>query len=140
MPTLAELADKTRSAAELYMTTQRPAGRTATFPLWFVHDGERLYALTADSSSEVWDVRASNRVMVAIGAPDSEDRLPMQADVMEGDEWVSQMVPHCWRRSTAPTTPSAWPAPPPPPTPAATSSSSSSRCKAGRRPRSLRVS
>ena len=93
MPTLAELADKTQSAAELFMTTQRPAGRTATFPLWFVHDGERLYALTADSSSEVWDVRASNRVMVAIGAPDSEDRLPMQADVMEGDEWVSQMVP-----------------------------------------------
>ncbi len=93
MPTLAELADRTQSSAELFMTTQRPAGRTATFPLWFVHDGERLYALTADSSSEVWDVRASNRVMVAIGAPDSEDRLPMQADVMEGDEWVSQMVP-----------------------------------------------
>ena len=93
MSTLAELADRTQSAAELFMTTQRPAGQTATFPLWFVHDGERLYSLAADSSSEVWDVRASNRVMVAIGAPDSEDRLPMQADVMEGDEWVSQMVP-----------------------------------------------
>ena len=93
MPTLAELADRTESAVELFMTTQRPAGQTATYPLWFVHDGERLYALAADSSTEVWDVRASGRVLVAIGTPDSEDRLAMQADVMQGDDWVGQMIP-----------------------------------------------
>ena len=93
MSNLSVLIESAPAVTELFMTTQRSAGETATYPLWFVHDGDRLYALSAASSSEVWDVRTSSQVLVAIGAPDSDQRLIMQADIMDGEEWVGQMIP-----------------------------------------------
>ena len=92
MTTLTELADKTKTTHELWLTTQRPSNTTATFPLWFIHDGERLYVLSADSSSEVWDVKRSPDVDVAIGAADSTDRLAMTADIMDDPSWVPMML------------------------------------------------
>ncbi len=92
MPTLDQLVDKTQVAEELWMTTRRPDGGSASYPLWFVHDGQRLYILTARSSSEVWDVKRDSRVDVAIGAPDGSDRLAMIADVMEEESWVPMMM------------------------------------------------
>lgn len=92
MATLAELGEKTKVAEELFMTTRRPGGAKATFPLWFVHDGARLYVLAAESSSEVWDVKRDPVVEVAIGSADSKDRLAMQADVMPDPAWVPQMI------------------------------------------------
>ncbi len=92
MPTLDELAAKIKAAEELWLKTSRPDGTTAAFPLWFVHDGQRLYFLTAESSSEVWHVKRSPVVEVAIGAPDGPDRLKMQADVMAEPNWVPMMI------------------------------------------------
>ncbi len=92
MTTLSELANTTKTTQELWLTTQRPGNATATFPLWFVHDGERLYVLSAESSSEVWDVKRSPSVHVAIGAADSTDRLAMTADVMDDPSWVPMML------------------------------------------------
>lgn len=92
MPSLDKLASKTKVADELWLTTRRAGGVTATYPLWFVHDGQRLYILSAESSSEVWDVRGNPRVEVTIGAPDSSDRLAMHADVMAEASWVPMMV------------------------------------------------
>ena len=91
MPTLDDLKTKAAAADELFMTTKRTTGQ-ATYPLWFVHDGQRLYILSAESSSEVWDVKRDPKVDVAIGAPGSPDRLAMQADVMPDPAWVPQMV------------------------------------------------
>ena len=62
MATLAELAEKTKVTDELWMTTHRPDGSTASFPLWFIHDGERLYFLSAESSTEVWDLKSNPKV------------------------------------------------------------------------------
>ncbi len=92
MPTLDQLAEKTKVAEELWMTTSRPKGTSATYPLWFVLDGQRLYILSAESSSEVWDVKREAKVEVAIGAPTSSDRLAMQADIMTEESWVPMMI------------------------------------------------
>ena len=91
MPTLTDLAEKAKIPEELWMTTQR-AGGTATFPLWFVHDGERLYILSAESSSEVWDVKANSDVAVAIGGIESGDSLEMTGEVMTDPNWVPMMI------------------------------------------------
>ena len=92
MPTLAELAEKTKVAEELWMTTARAGGATAAFPLWFIHDGERLYILAAESGTEVWDVKANPRVRVAIGSAGSQDALNMTAEVMTDPSWVPMML------------------------------------------------
>jgi general stress protein 26 len=92
MPTLAELAAKTKTATELWLRVGRPSGATATYPMWFVHDGERLYALSAESSSEVWDLKATPEVEVAIGSAESADRLKMRADIMTDPNWVPMMI------------------------------------------------
>ena len=92
MPTLAELASKTAVADELWLRVKRSNGTLATYPLWFVHDGERLYILTAESSSEIWDVKTHPEVEVAIGSADSHDRLKMRADIMTDPAWVPQMI------------------------------------------------
>ena len=91
MPTLDELKDKTAVAEELFLTTRRATGR-ATYPSWFVHDGQRLYMLAAESAAEVWDIRRDPTVDVAIGAPDTPDHLAMQADIMTEASWVPQMI------------------------------------------------
>ena len=91
MPTLTDLAEKAKVAEELWMTTRRASG-TATFPLWFVHDGERLYILSAESSSEVWDVKANPEVTVAIGGVDSGDSLEMTGEIMTEPSWVPMMI------------------------------------------------
>ena len=92
MPTLTELAGKTKTAQELWMTTRRSSGDEATFPLWFVHDGERLYVLAAESSSEVGAVQDDDEVSVAIGEAGSPDRLEMTAEVMTDHNWVPMMI------------------------------------------------
>ena len=92
MPTLADLAHKTKTAEEIWLTTHRPGNTTATYPLWFVHDGERLYILSAESSTELWDVRRNPAVDVAVGAAASPDRIAMTADVMTDPAWVPQML------------------------------------------------
>ena len=92
MTTLSELAEKTNTTRELWLTTRRPGNGAATFPLWFIHDGERLYVLSAESSSEVWDVKSNPSVEVAIGAVDSADRLAMTADIMDDPSWVPMML------------------------------------------------
>ncbi|MCI0769732.1 MAG: hypothetical protein J4N83_05605 [Chloroflexi bacterium] len=92
MPTLEQLEEQTKVAEELWMTTRRPDGGSASYPLWFVLDGQRLYILAAESSSEVSDVKQDSRVDVAIGAVDSPDRLAMIADVMEEESWVPMMI------------------------------------------------
>ena len=92
MPTLEQLEGTTKVAQELWMTTRRPEGSSASYPLWFVHDGQRLYVLAAESSNEVSDVKQDPRVDVAIGAIDSQDRLAMIADVMEEESWVPMMI------------------------------------------------
>ncbi|MBM4406550.1 MAG: hypothetical protein FJ039_10300 [Chloroflexi bacterium] len=92
MPTLAELAAKTKTAEELWLKVRRSSGATATYPLWFVHDGERLYILSAESSSEVWDLKATPEVDVAIGSAESADRLKMRADIMTDPNWVPMMI------------------------------------------------
>ena len=92
MTTLRELADKAKTARELWLTTRRPGSGAATFPLWFIHDGERLYVLSAESSSEVRDVKRDPSVEVAIGTADSADRLAMTADVMDDPSWVPMLL------------------------------------------------
>jgi general stress protein 26 len=92
MTALSELADKMNTTQELWLTTQRPGNGVATFPLWFIHDGERLYVLSAESSSEVWDVKSNPSVEVAIGDVDSTDRLAMTADIMDDPNWVPMML------------------------------------------------
>ena len=92
MPTLAELAEKTKVAEELWMTTRRSDGSTASFPLWFVHDGDRLYILSAESSSEVWDVKGNPNVEIAIGGKDSGDKLKTTGEIMTDPSWVPMMV------------------------------------------------
>ena len=92
MPTLADLAHITKTAEEIWLTTHRPANTTAAYPLWFVHDGERLYILSAESSSEVWDVKRNPAVDVAVGAAAGPDRIAMTADIMTDPAWVPQML------------------------------------------------
>ncbi len=92
MPSLAELASKTKSAEELWLRVRRPSGAIATYPLWFVHDGERLYVLSAESSSEVWDLKATPEAEVAIGSAESADRLKMRGDIMADPNWVPMMI------------------------------------------------
>ncbi len=92
MTTLAQYASRTKTAEELWMTTHRPDGSTASFPLWFIHDGDRLYILSAESSTEVWDVKRDPNVDVAIGTRDSDARLAATADVMTDPAWVPQML------------------------------------------------
>ncbi len=92
MPTLSELAEKTKVAQELWMTTRGSTGSPASYPLWFIHDGERLYILSAGSSSEVWDLKEDPNVEVAVGSPDSEDRLSATAEIMTDPSWVPMMI------------------------------------------------
>ena len=92
MPTLAELASKTKVTDELWLTTQHPGGQSATYPMWFVHDGERLYTLNSESASEVWDIKKDPKVEVAIGAPHSRDRLKATGEIMTDPKWVPMMV------------------------------------------------
>ena len=92
MATLAELGEKTKVTEELWMTTHRPDGSTASFPLWFIHDGERLYMLSAESSTEVWDLKSNPKVEVAIGSKDSQDRLTATAELMTDPSWVPMMM------------------------------------------------
>lgn len=92
MPTLADLAHKTSTAEEIWLTVHRPGNMAATYPLWFVHDGERLYILSAESSSEVWDIKRNPAVDVAVGAAAGPDRIAMTADIMTDPAWVPQML------------------------------------------------
>ena len=92
MPTLAELTHKTKVAEEIWLTVHRPGNITATYPVWFVHDGERLYILSAESASEVWDVKRNPAVDIAVGAAAGPDRIAMTADVMTDPAWVPQML------------------------------------------------
>ena len=92
MTTLADLAKKTKVTEEIWMTTRRKDGSRASIPNWFVHDGDRLYILSSESSTEIWDVKADPNVHVAIGTPDSDDQLDATGEIMTDPSWIPMMV------------------------------------------------
>lgn len=92
MSTLADLADKTGFAEDLWMTTFHADGSRSSSSSWFIHDGDRLYILSPKSSVETSTIQVNPVVRVAIGLEASPDQLEMTGEIMTDPSWIPMML------------------------------------------------
>ncbi|MCL0101567.1 hypothetical protein M1O29_00565 [Dehalococcoidia bacterium] len=92
MSTLDDLAEKTKSAEKVWLTMSCTDGTTSSSSSWFIHDGDRLYILSPESSAEVSTIQVNSAVRVAIGSETSPDRLEMTGEIMSDPAWIPMML------------------------------------------------